>query len=236
MNSNQQSQKQIAIVNAESVLSDECPAYVIDALDDLVESGVSVIAITSTKGKVEEVKQQLLEIGFDFSVEESTFPVGSMDYYKKSRIGQISRAGAAIVSQYDPGNADIYRAAGAAIPEIIETEIYKADTINLNVPAGVRAEARRGLDWRREFGRGGIGPGQVTARMLISNKMTIPRVRKMRAYLARHEVDKKGEGWSPGQKGFPSAGRIAWALWGGDPGKAWSNKVMRSVEAKERKR
>jgi hypothetical protein len=159
-----------------------------------------------------------------------------MDYYKKSRIGQISRAGAAIVSQYDPGNADIYRAAGAAIPEIIETEIYKADTINLNVPAGVRAEARRGLDWRREFGRGGIGPGQVTARMLISNKMTIPRVRKMRAYLARHEVDKKGEGWSPGQKGFPSAGRIAWALWGGDPGKAWSNKVMRSVEAKERKR
>jgi hypothetical protein len=236
MNSNQQSQKQVAIVNAESVLSDECPAYVIDALDDLVESGVSVIAITSTKGKVEEVKQQLLEIGFDFSVEESTFPVGSMDYYKKSRIGQISRAGAAIVSQYDPGNADIYRAAGAAIPEIIETEIYKADTINLNVPAGVRAEARRGLDWRREFGRGGIGPGQVTARMLISNKMTIPRVRKMRAYLARHEVDKKGEGWSPGQKGFPSAGRIAWALWGGDPGKAWSNKVMRSVEAKERKR
>ena len=236
MNSNQQSQKQVAIVNAESVLSDECPAYVIDALDDLVESGVSVIAITSTKGKVEEVKQQLLEIGFDFSVEESTFPVGSMDYYKKSRIGQISRAGAAIVSQYDPGNADIYRAAGAAIPEIIETEIYKADTINLNVPAGVRAEARRGLDWRREFGRGGIGPGQVTARMLISNKMTIPRVRKMRAYLARHEVDKMGEGWSPGQKGFPSAGRIAWALWGGDPGKAWSNKVMRSVEAKERKR
>jgi len=66
--------------------------------------------------------------------------------------------------------------------------------------------------------------------------MTIARVRKMRAYLARHEVDKKGEGWAPGQKGFPSAGRIAWALWGGDPGKAWSNKVMRSVEAKERKR
>jgi hypothetical protein len=70
--------------------------------------------------------------------------------------------------------------------------------------------------------------------MLIGNKMTIARVRKMRAFLARHEVDKQGEGFSPGQKGFPSAGRIAWALWGGDAGQAWANKVMRSVESKER--
>jgi len=65
--------------------------------------------------------------------------------------------------------------------------------------------------------------------------MTIARVRKMRAFLARHEVDKQGEGFKPGQKGFPSAGRIAWALWGGDPGVSWANKVMRQVEARERK-
>jgi hypothetical protein len=71
--------------------------------------------------------------------------------------------------------------------------------------------------------------------MLISNTMTIPRVRKMRAFLARHEVDKQGEGFKPGEKGFPSAGRIAWALWGGDAGQSWSNKVMRQVEARERK-
>ena len=70
--------------------------------------------------------------------------------------------------------------------------------------------------------------------MLIGNRMTIGRVRKMRSYLARHEVDKKGKGWGPGQPGYPSAGRIAWALWGGNPGKAWANKVMRSVEAREK--
>ena len=38
----------------------------------------------------------------------------------------------------------------------------------------------------------------------------------MASYFARHEVDKQGQGWSPGEDGFPSAGRIAWALWGGD--------------------
>ena len=61
--------------------------------------------------------------------------------------------------------------------------------------------------------------------------MTIGRVRKMNAYLARHEVDKQGQGWKPGQEGFPSAGRIAWALWGGDAGKRWAAKISRMADA-----
>jgi hypothetical protein len=125
----------------------------------------------------------------------------------------------------------------AQVPDVdADDEVEKAEggKINLSVPRGVRAEAARGLAWRKQFGRGGIGPGQRTARMLIGNRMTIARVRKMRAYLARHEVDKKGKGWNPGEAGYPSAGRIAWALWGGNAGKAWANKVMRSVEARSK--
>jgi hypothetical protein len=34
----------------------------------------------------------------------------------------------------------------------------------------------------------------------------------MKAYFDRHEIDKQGKGYSPGEDGFPSAGRIAWAL------------------------
>jgi HK97 family phage prohead protease len=55
--------------------------------------------------------------------------------------------------------------------------------------------------------------------------------KRMASYFARHEVDKQGEGWSPGEDGFPSAGRIAWALWGGDPGQAWASKLTRQIEA-----
>jgi hypothetical protein len=53
----------------------------------------------------------------------------------------------------------------------------------------------------------------------------------MVSYFARHEVDKEGEGWSPGQDGYPSAGRIAWALWGGDSGKTWSQKVSDQMDS-----
>jgi HK97 family phage prohead protease len=44
--------------------------------------------------------------------------------------------------------------------------------------------------------------------------------RRVKAYFDRHEIDKQGTGWSPGEDGYPSNGRIAWALWGGDAG--WS--------------
>jgi hypothetical protein len=55
----------------------------------------------------------------------------------------------------------------------------------------------------------------------------------MTSYFARHEVDKQGEGWSPGEDGFPSAGRIAWALWGGDAGRTWAEKIKRSMESRD---
>ena len=128
--------------------------------------------------------------------------------------------------------ADIHNAASSSEPEEeIPAMQGKSSHIDLTVPQAVRNEARRGLAWREEHNRGGIGPGQRTARMLSGNAMTIGRVRKMNAYLARHEVDKKGEGWKPGEKGYPSAGRIAWALWGGDAGKRWAGKIVRMAEA-----
>lgn len=84
-------------------------------------------------------------------------------------------------------------------------------------------EAQRGLDWREEYGRGGTDVGVARARD-ISNRRNLSQdtVQRMVSYFARHEVDKEAEGWRPGEDGYPSAGRIAWALWGGDPGKAWA--------------
>jgi hypothetical protein len=52
----------------------------------------------------------------------------------------------------------------------------------------------------------------------------------MRSYFARHEVDKKGKGFSPGEDGYPSNGRIAWALWGGDSGKSWADNIAKKNE------
>jgi HK97 family phage prohead protease len=91
----------------------------------------------------------------------------------------------------------------------------------------MRAEAERGLEWRREFGRGGTEVGVARARDISNGAdLSMDTVRRMRSYFARHEVDKQGAGWSPGEDGFPSAGRIAWALWGGDPGRSWAEAIV----------
>jgi HK97 family phage prohead protease len=95
--------------------------------------------------------------------------------------------------------------------------------------AAMRDEAQRGLDWRREFGRGGTGVGVARARDIVNGRdLSLDTVARMASYFARHEVDKQGEGWSPGEDGYPSAGRIAWALWGGDPGRSWADEVLES--------
>lgn len=94
-------------------------------------------------------------------------------------------------------------------------------------------EAARGLEWRREYNRGGTEVGVARARDISNRKnLSSETVARMRSYFARHEVDKQAEGWSPGEDGYPSAGRIAWALWGGDAGRAWAEKIGRQEDGK----
>lgn len=95
----------------------------------------------------------------------------------------------------------------------------------------MKAEARRGLEWRKEFGRGGTEVGVARARDIVNGK-DLPRatIARMVSYFARHEVDKQGKGWNQGEEGYPSAGRIAWALWGGNPGKTWAEKELRKMD------
>jgi hypothetical protein len=92
--------------------------------------------------------------------------------------------------------------------------------------AAMRTEAQRGLDWRRQFGRGGTEIGIARARDIAGGKnLPLETVNRMVSFFARHEVDKQAEGFSPGEDGYPSNGRIAWALWGGDAGKSWAENI-----------
>jgi len=126
-------------------------------------------------------------------------------------------------------NADRRKRLGEAI------ERAKYDDIDFTPPQGARAEARKGLEWRREFNRGGTAVCWARARDIANGEQLSPEtIGRMNSYFARHEVDKSGEGWSPGEKGFPSNGRIAWALWGGDAGKAWAGKVARQMESRDK--
>ena len=92
-------------------------------------------------------------------------------------------------------------------------------------------EAQRGLNWRREFKRGGTEIGVARANQLTNKENLSPdTVQRMYSYFSRHEVDKQGKGFKKGSEGYPSAGRIAWALWGGDAGFGWSKKVWNQIQ------
>lgn len=134
------------------------------------------------------------------------------------------------------GAAEAMPTLGAAAPVsesvMREAKPKKYDHIDFTPPEGVRSEAAKGLEWRKEHGRGGTAVGVARARDLSNGVEISPETAKrMYSYFARHEVDKEGEGWKPSQDGFPSAGRVAWALWGGDAGEAWASKLVKQMAA-----
>lgn len=92
-------------------------------------------------------------------------------------------------------------------------------------------EAKKGLEWRKEHKRGGTAVGVARAGQLIRKDNLSPStVRRMHSFFSRHEVDKQAEGFRPGEDGYPSNGRIAWALWGGDPGQSWARNKVRQLD------
>ena len=113
-------------------------------------------------------------------------------------------------------------------------EINKAD--GYTPPAAVREAAQRALDWIGEgkAGQGFTSVGRGRARQLASgNSVGVDTLKRMRSFLARHIVDKKAEGFSRGEKGYPTPGRVAWDAWGGDAGRAWVESILDKLEKSE---
>ncbi len=88
---------------------------------------------------------------------------------------------------------------------------------------GMASAARRALKWKEEGKRGGTTVGLARANQLVKKEsLSQSTVLRMHSFFSRHEVDKKATGFNSGEEGFPSPGRVAWDLWGGDAGASWS--------------
>lgn len=87
------------------------------------------------------------------------------------------------------------------------------------------ANAKRGLELREKFSRGGTDVGVRRANQLAAQHLLDKSdVKSMHSYFARHAVDKDGKAHKWNSDTDPSAGYIAWLLWGGDAGKAWADR------------
>lgn len=100
---------------------------------------------------------------------------------------------------------------------------------------GMATAAKRALKWKQEGFAGGTMVGLARANQLKDrDPLSATTVLRMYSFFSRHEVDKKATGFSSGEEGFPSKGRVAWDLWGGDGGFSWStqkrDQIMRERE------
>jgi len=87
----------------------------------------------------------------------------------------------------------------------------------------MRTAAQRALDWKAEGFDGGTRVGLARANQIVNGeKLSEDTILRMYSFFSRHEVDKQAEGFNAGEEGFPSPGRVAWDLWGGDAGYRWS--------------
>jgi HK97 family phage prohead protease len=102
-------------------------------------------------------------------------------------------------------------------------------------PQNVQDEAKRALKWIADgfAGSGFTDVGRTRASQLARGEaLSAETILRMFSYLSRHEVDKQGKGFNAGDEGYPSAGRVAWAAWGGDAGFTWSTKIRNQLSAR----
>lgn len=108
-------------------------------------------------------------------------------------------------------------------------------------PESVANAAARGLNLRSRTGRGGlttkqaskegIGSGVARAASLKNRQKLSPStISRMVSFFARHSAYKKNHTTNP-----PSNSLISWLLWGGDPGKAWAEKVKAQMDRADEK-
>jgi hypothetical protein len=123
----------------------------------------------------------------------------------------------------------------SALAIYVQSPIVAAGARKYTIPKAAQAEAVKALKWRKEHKRGGTPVGLNTARTLAKGgQIGIEKVRHIAKYFPRHEVDKKGKGWSPGEDNFPSNGRIAWALWGGNAAWRWAADIVETENNKKK--
>jgi HK97 family phage major capsid protein len=99
---------------------------------------------------------------------------------------------------------------------------------------GMVTAAKRALEWRKEYGRGGTAVGVARARDIANGKnLSDDTVKRMYSFFSRHENNKAKHYSAKEPDGGPTAWRIAWDLWGGNAGFSFSKRIAERLE-KER--
>ena len=102
---------------------------------------------------------------------------------------------------------------------------------------GMITAAKRALEWRREYGRGGTAVGVARARDISNGKrLSEDTVKRMYSFFSRHANNKAKHYDEKKPDGGPTAWRIAWDLWGGNAGFTWSRGITELLKKEDKER
>jgi hypothetical protein len=115
-----------------------------------------------------------------------------------------------------------------------EAEVFEA----YKPPQAAVNNAKRGLKLREKWGRGGLSPAEAKKQGIDSG---VTRAKKISSgSVSRHDVrrmsafNRHRKNYNPSKKkpdGGPTAGTIAWLLWGGTSGVDWAKKLSATMNA-----
>lgn len=138
--------------------------------------------------------------------------------------GVISRAEAKRMINLEPlpGDEEVYyNSVSLSSPDVIKSISFKYFPTE-----GMKEAAKRALKWKDEGKDGGTRIGLARANQIVNgDNLSDDTILRMYSFFSRHEVDKQAEGFNNGEEGFPSPGKVAWDLWGGDAGYTFSTKI-----------
>jgi len=132
------------------------------------------------------------------------------------------------------GDRLLVKVADSENKELIKSTDFEkaAESDTFIPPEGVAREAKMALEWIREghAGSGFTDVGRARAAQLAARRpVSLRTIKRMASFFARHTPDRQAEGFSRGEKGYPSGGRVAHNAWGGFTGESWAKRILEGV-------
>jgi predicted ABC-type ATPase len=206
------------------ILVDSIQDVELDSLRETLPPDMVSKMLEKTGSPVANLQTYLTIHGYEMRVEPVVLePVEKMIRRENGKWVVYNEAGTRRFGSYDSESE--------AQERVKQIEAFsKAD---YTPPKGVREAARRAVDWINEGKAGGgfTSVGRRRASQLASGEsVSIETLKRMKSFFSRHEVDKEALGFTQGEKGFPSPGRVAWDAWGGDAGFSWAKEKVAQFE------
>ena len=222
------------------VEGDEVTMYQAETSEDIEEKAVSKRIEGILRDKVKEHNDKDPKYRATFSMLRQVFERGvgayntnpqsvrpnvtSSDQWALARVNTFIRA---LSSGKFPNRAFDTDLLPEGHPKSTKKEIdLEVETKVDKVPSYIQKNAQRGLDLLEFAGSGLTDKTKREAREMASGKISDNKVVRMAAWFARHEGDldsDKANDYLNGDSDRPTAGQVAWLLWGGDISK--SNKM-----------